>query len=188
MKRDWDPEALLEEVVRTGRGGHFELHIDKEGAWYYRGSRIERQAIVRLFASILRRAEDGGYWLVTPVEQGRITVEDVPFTITDLERRTEGCTDVLAFKTNLGVWIEAGMEHPLTMRESPSAAGPVPYLLVRNRLEGRLLRPLYYELVEIAVPHPEDEALLCVSSHGTLFALGRLEEPAPTRLDGSSKA
>src|SRR5262245_56327326 len=59
--------------------GDLDMKIARDGTWFYRGSPIARQRLVKLFASVLRREGDGSYWLVTPVERGRVTVEDAPF-------------------------------------------------------------------------------------------------------------
>ena len=56
------------------------MRIARDGTWFYQGSPINRLPLVKLFASVLRREDDGEYWLVTPVERGRVPVEDVPFT------------------------------------------------------------------------------------------------------------
>ena len=55
------------------------MRIARDGTWFYRGTPIARQRLVKLFASVLRREDDGSYWLVTPVERGRIVVEDAHF-------------------------------------------------------------------------------------------------------------
>src|SRR5258708_4724358 len=70
--------------------GDFGIHISRDGTWWYQGSPIGRMALVKLFASVLRRAEDGTYQLVTPVERGRITVEDAPFIAVELTVDGEG--------------------------------------------------------------------------------------------------
>src|SRR5436309_1916006 len=59
--------------------GDLEIRIARDSTWFYRGSPIARLPLVKLFASVLRREADGLYWLVTPVERGKIEVEDVPF-------------------------------------------------------------------------------------------------------------
>jgi hypothetical protein len=104
--------------------------------------------LVKLFASVLERDEAGGYWLVTPVERGRVTVEDAPFTAVALETRGEGRNQELIFRTNIDDSVTADAEHPL--RVSNDASGtPNPYILVRNMLDARLTRPVFYELVEL---------------------------------------
>src|SRR5437762_14321931 len=59
--------------------GDLDMRIARDGTWFYRGSPITRMPLVKLFASVLRREPDGSYWLVTPAERGRVTVEDAPF-------------------------------------------------------------------------------------------------------------
>lgn len=170
MTRDWDGEALLAEAIRSGATGRdYAMRIDMHGDWFYQNSRIRRRPLVKLFASVLRRAEDGSYWLVTPAEQGVIDVEDVPFVCVEMAASGSGKDGSLRFRTNLDDWVEAGTAHPLSMRNGPAAAGSAPYLLVRDRLEARLLRPVYYELADLAEPGPD--GTLGVWSRGTYFPL-----------------
>jgi hypothetical protein len=150
------------------------LRIDRRGDWFYRGSRIDRLELVRLFASVLRRGPDGGYWLVTPAEQGRVEVEDVPFTAVALESEGDGEGRSVRFRINLGDWLTADADHPLTMRET--GAGSAPYLGVGRGLEARLLPAVYYELVELAGPAPARPRELGVWSAGVFFALGEVAE------------
>ena len=147
------------------------MRIDRDGVWHYRGSPIGRMPLVRLFASVLRRADDGSYWLVTPAEQGRIEVEDVPFTAVEMRRSGSGREQAVSFRTNLDQWVPLDVEHPL--RTAPDAGGAeVPYLLVRDRLEARLARPVYYELVEIAEPQDGLGGFYGVWSGGRFWPLG----------------
>src|SRR5690606_29155449 len=55
--------------------GDLDMQIRRDGSWWYQGTPIERPALVRLFASILKREGDD-YFLVTPVEKWRIRVDD----------------------------------------------------------------------------------------------------------------
>jgi hypothetical protein len=129
--------------------GDLDMRIARDGTWYYRGSPITRQKLVRLFASVLRREDDGGYSLVTPVERGRVAVEDAPFLAVELTSEGEGRKRNLSFRTNLDEIVAAGPDHPL--RVAAAANGePAPYILVRPGLEARLNRPVFYELVDIA--------------------------------------
>ena len=70
--------------------GDLEMRIARDGTWFYRGSPIGRLALVKLFASVLRREVDGRYWLVTPAERGLIEVEDAPFLAVELSVASEG--------------------------------------------------------------------------------------------------
>ena len=41
--------------------GDMDLRIARDGTWYHEGAPFQREALVRLFASILRRDDDGHY-------------------------------------------------------------------------------------------------------------------------------
>jgi len=131
--------------------GEFDIRIARDGTWFHEGLPIRRKPLVKLFASVLWRDDDGVYWLRTPVEQGRIQVEDVPFTAVELSVRGRGRDQVLSFRSNLDDWVEADSDHPLRLVEKPDTGEAAPYILVRGGLEALILRPVYYELAELAV-------------------------------------
>ncbi len=140
--------------------------------WFYRGSPINRVPLVKLFASVLRREPDGGYWLVTPAERGRVTVEDVPFIAVALDVQGEGHDQQLIFRTNLDEIVTAGRDHPLRV-ETAADGTPAPYILVRPGLEARLSRAVFYELADLG--HEEEvagETKFGVWSGGAFFELG----------------
>jgi uncharacterized protein len=156
--------------------GHFDIAIARDGTWSYRGSPIGRLPLVRLFSTVLRREEDGTYWLQTPAERGRITVEDVPFVAVELTRRGEGPQQELIFRTNVDDTVAASNDHPLRIVNDPATQAPNPYILVRNGLEARLSRPVFYELVELGrEERVGDATLFGVWSKGRFFPLGRLD-------------
>lgn len=156
--------------------GDLEMRIARDGTWFYRGSPIGRLPLVKLFASVLRREADGRYWLVTPAERGRIEVEDVPFLAVAMTVEGEGRDQRLIFRTNLDEFVTAGADNPLRV-ETAASGEPVPYILVRDGLEARLARPVFYELVELGTEEPIGEATrFGVWSGGVFFRLG---EPAP---------
>jgi hypothetical protein len=120
------------------------MRIAADGSWFHEGSPIGREAMVRLFSTILRREPDGGFVLVTPAEKLDIEVEDAPFLAVELKTEGEGRDRSLAFRLNVGELVVAGPEHPL--RFEPRPDGPRPYLQVRpgaRRAGGaqRLLPP-----------------------------------------------
>ena len=151
------------------------LRILSDGKWQYLGSPIERMELVKLFASVLRREPDGSYWLVTPVERGRIEVDDVPFVAVELTAEGAGRARRVRLRTNLDEWLTLGPDHLLRLRrpvDSAAEAGPVPYVEVRARLEARLSRPVYYELVELGEERLEgDRQRFGVWSDGAFCAL-----------------
>jgi hypothetical protein len=152
------------------------MRIARDGTWFYRGSPISRITLVKLFASVLRREQDGSYWLVTPAERGRIAVEDVPFLAVALIRQGEGRGQQLIFRTNLDDIVTAGPDNPLRV-ETAASGEPAPYILVRDGLEARLARPVFYDLVELGGEESiEQTTQFGVWSMGRFFRLG---EPGP---------
>jgi hypothetical protein len=150
--------------------GDSEMRIARDGTWFHQGSPIGRQAMVRLFSTILRREPDGGFVLVTPVEKLSIEVEDAPFVAVELKSEGEGKDRSLAFRLNTGDLVVAGPEHPL--RFESVEGGPHPYVRVRDGLDALVARPVYYELANLALAEGEDPPGLW--SAGSFFAM----EPA----------
>lgn len=149
------------------RCGHSEMRIAADGSWFHQGGRIDRPAMVRLFASILRREPDGGHVLVTPAEKLDIDVEDAAFVA--VEVKSEGDRDArrLAFRLNTGDAVVAGPGNALFMADR--GRGPHPYLGVRAGLEALIARPVFYELAELALAEAGDPSGLW--SDGAFFSL-----------------
>lgn len=151
--------------------GDSEMRIARDGTWFHQGSPIGRQAMVRLFSSILRREADGHYVLVTPVEKLDIAVDDAPFVAVEVKVDGEGSSCVLSFRLNTGDVVMAGTEHPI--RFDYATNGPHLYLLVRGGLEALVARPVWYELADLALANDSEPPGLW--SNGAFFPL----EPAP---------
>lgn len=149
-----------------------DMRIARDGTWHYQGSPINRPSLVKLFASVLRRENDGSYWLVTPVERGRVIVEDAPFVAVALDVQGEGQNQRLIFRSNLDEIVAAGPEHPLRV-ETAADGTPAPYVLLRPGIEARLARPVFYELAELGIAATiRGEAKFGVWSEGAFFELG----------------
>jgi hypothetical protein len=129
--------------------GDSEMRIARDGSWFHQGSPIGRQAMVRLFSTILRREPDGRFVLVTPVEKLDIAVDDAPFVAVEVRTEGAGPDRSLAFRLNTGDVVIAGPDHPLRFEDKED--GPHPYLAVRGGLEALVTRPVFYELAEIAL-------------------------------------
>ena len=148
------------------------MRIGRDGTWYYRGSPINRLPLVKLFASVLRRDSDGSFWLVTPVERGRIVVDDAPFIAVAVDKQGSGRDQALIFRTNLDEIVTAGPGHPLRI-DTAEDGTPAPYIMVRPGLEARLSRPVFYELVELGEEETiAGEQQFGVWSQGVFFRLG----------------
>lgn len=148
--------------------GDSEMRIARDGTWFHQGSPIGRMAMVRLFATILRREADGGYVLVTPGEKLSITVDDAPFVAVEVRSEGTGRDRRLAFRLNTDEIVLAGPANPL--RFADTADGPHPYLRVRGGLEALVARSVYYELAMAALDENDDPAGLW--SDGAFFAFG----------------
>lgn len=149
--------------------GEMDLVIKADGSWWHEGSRITRKGLVDLFASVLRKDEDGRTYLVTPVEKLGIQVERAPFIAIRVDAMGQDEKQRLFFKTNLDETVEAGPDNPIRVETDPETLEPDPYVLVRGRLEAVINRPVFYELVELA---EERDGTLGVWAGGAFFPLG----------------
>jgi hypothetical protein len=154
--------------------GDFNMRIDRNGQWYYQGSPIGRLALVKLFATVLRRDENGVHWLTTPVENGRIDVEDSAFIAVELLVEGEGPDQIIRFRTNVDDVVTLEAEHPLRIDHSSENGEPRPYIHVRKGLEARIARAVFYHLVEKGEPAPDNDGNFGVWSSGQFFVLGPL--------------
>ncbi len=148
----WDPPYC----------GEMDITIRRDGTWIHEGTPIGRIALVRLFASILKREGDR-HFLVTPVEKVGITVEDAPFVAVDFE--AEG--GAISFETNVGDRVTAGPEHPIRV-ELGADGEPSPYVEVRHGLEALIDRKSFYRLVEIG---EEEDGHFGLRSGGAFFPI-----------------
>jgi hypothetical protein len=153
--------------------GEIDIVIKKNGLWFHEGSPIGREALVRLFSTVLRKDPDGIY-LVTPVEKMKITVEDAPFIAVRVDRaKNASGVDALTFLTNVGDLVEAGPDNAIRVEVNPETGEPHPYLHVRRGLEALIARPVFYELVELAEERQTPEGpQLGVESNGAWFPVG----------------
>ena len=160
----WNPEFC----------GDIDMRITTDGRWLYEGSPIGREAMVRMFSRILWREGDR-YFLKTPVEKVGIQVDDVPFLVTRVETQTGDKGEELIFTTSTGDRVRADAEHPIRVETDPETGEPSPYLMIRFGMEGRIVRSLFYQLVEQGrlAEHPDGTELV-IDSAGETFSLGRV--------------
>lgn len=191
-KAPGDKESMqlgsIEGSLRRARGGpeswnppfcgDLDLRIAVDGSWYYLGTPIGRKALVKLFSSVLRREEDGRFYLVTPVEKVGIVVDDAPLLAIEMVIEGEGRDQNLRFRTLTDDWTMAGGDHPL--RFARQADGSLrPYVHVRQRLEALIARSVFYDLVALGCEEEVDGcAMFGVWSTGRFFAMARADEVA----------
>jgi hypothetical protein len=146
------------------------MKIAADGSWFYQKTPIGRPALVKLFASVLKREGDK-YFLVTPVEKVGLIVVEAPFLAVELKVEDDARGHVLSFRTNVDDWVEAGPGHALRFEPEPEG-GLKPFLHVRRELWAKVTRPLFYDLVELGEERTIDgKAMFGVVSAGEFFAM-----------------
>ena len=183
-----NPEKLAEQLPKdAGKSGlppldswHPELsgdmamRISRDGQWIYQGDPIRRDALVRLFASILRREDDGEYYLVTPVEKWRIQVQDTPLLAHSLTVEGEGRNQQVSLTTNVGETLVISEKHPLRVDCYPGSNEPRPVILVRHGIEARLTTSAYYDLAQHLVEQTVDgQSVYGLYSCGNFYKVGQ---------------
>jgi len=151
--------------------GDIDMKIAADGTWFYQKTPIGRPALVKLFASVLKREGDS-YFLVTPVEKVGIVVEDAPFLAVEMSVTSADGGRVLRFRTNVDDWVEAGPGHALRFIEDSANGGLKPMLHVRSDLWAKVTRALFYDLVELGEERDVDgKAMFGVVSAGEFFPM-----------------
>ena len=151
--------------------GDLDMRIASDGTWFYLKTPIGRPALVKLFASVLKR-EGERYFLVTPVEKCGITVDDAPFLAVELAVEQGDRGRALKFRTNVDDWVACDREHVLRFEPELPTGGLKPYLHVRRDLWAKVTRALFYDLVELGEERDIDgERMFGVASAGEFFAM-----------------
>ncbi len=156
--------------------GDIDIIIRRDGSWHHEGEPFQRASLVKLFASILRREGDE-FFLITPVEKWRIQVEEAPFVAVELTTQRVRGVDELVFITNVGDSVVANRANPLRVVVDPASGEPSPYIEVREGLEAKLSRPVFYQLVEmVQESEHEGRKVLGVWSSGVFFPVSTEQE------------
>jgi hypothetical protein len=151
--------------------GDLDMRIATDGTWFYMKTPIGRPALVKLFASVLKR-EDDKYFLVTPVEKCGITVDDAPFMAVEMKIEDGAAGRMLHFRTNVDDWVACGSDHALRFEPEPDTGGLKPYLHVRRGLWAKVTRALFYDLVELGEEREvAGEEMFGVSSGKQFFTM-----------------
>ena len=146
-----------------------EMKIDREGNWFYQGSIIGRDKLKILFSRILKFEEDK-YFLVTPTEKVPVTVDLAPYMIVDYEVDSDHKNIIL--KTNLDLSIPLDKDHKLELKNIGDEQ--IPFVHVRNNIEGFVSRSVYYSLIEIALNQDNGSSeQLTLKSFDCNFNLGQ---------------
>ena len=115
------------------------IYIDKEGNWYQDGIPILHRWTYLYNNKLLRRDEEGRYY----VDEGRgrvyVYVEDTPFVVKMIDKRQDGFFIILNDET----------EEKLDFKSLWLNNENIPYTRVKNgEFEARFSRPAYYEFTK----------------------------------------
>lgn len=151
--------------------GEMDLRIDAAGEWFHEGTRMTRQSLVDLFATVLWR-EDDRFFLKTPVEKIGITVEDVPLLVVSMDQVTDddGLT-WLYCQTKTGDTVRIDAEHPIEIRDYQGEQRP--YVRIRRNLDALIHRNAFYHLLELG-QWSEDGMQVQLGSGSHVFCLNAL--------------
>jgi uncharacterized protein len=136
----------------------FDIHIASDGRWFHQGGEIKRPAIIKLFASVLSRDDNGRYWLTTPVEKGEVTVEDAPFIIIGLKSIHDVGEENprLEMVDNVDRDFILGSYHPVFFKKDEKQR-QTPYLRLNDGLTAKITRPVYYQLMDMVTHNSKGE-------------------------------
>ncbi|MEQ8707851.1 MAG: DUF1285 domain-containing protein [Rhodospirillales bacterium] len=156
--------------------GDIDMRIRGDGLWFYQGSPIGRKELSKLFASVLKRDDAGQYWLITPVETASIEVDDLPFTAVEMMVEGKGQHQQIRFRTNLDDFVTVDDDHPLGCNHDSVTGEPRPWVRVRDRLDARIVRAVFYDLVALGEERKrKDGEDFGVWSSGRFWPIGSLE-------------
>ena len=115
------------------------IYIDKEGNWYQDGIPILHRWTYLYNNKLLRRDEEGRYY----IDEGRgrvyAQVEDTPYVVKMIDKRTNGLYLILNDET----------EEKLDFNVLWVNKENIPYTKVKNgEFEARFSRPAYYEITK----------------------------------------
>ena len=151
--------------------GDIDMRIAADGTWFYQKTPIGRPALVKLFASVLKREGDK-YFLVTPVEKVGIAVDDAPFLAVEMKPQRGDSGQVLEFPhqcRRLGR-CRARTTRCASSRSRDRRAEALSACAAR--LWAKVTRALFYDLVELGEERDVDgKAMFGVASGGEFFAM-----------------
>ena len=161
----WKPE----------KSGDMDMRIDREGRWIHEGGEIKRPALVKLFASIIKREGDC-YFLVTPVEKWQINVDVAPFFIVAAKLEVRGSEQAVVLTSSTAEQLVVGTNNPIWVDYDPHDNQPIPLVTLRDNLSALISRSVFYQLIEWGqmVPGTNGDDLF-LHSMGEQFLLGHIE-------------
>jgi len=139
----------------------YQIRIDRDGQWYHQDAIMARTRLAKLFSTALYYDDNrDDYWLITPHEQGRIEVADVPFIVTDFKWDE----DTLVLITNFNESIHPDHHNPIFCRDNT-----LPYIKNDKGIMARINRTVREKLINIAIDqngYNDDDKTLTLKANG----------------------
>lgn len=153
----WDPPYC----------GEMDLTIKADGQWFYNGSVISRERLVRLFSTVIKK-QNNDYFLVTPVEKLKIRVEHKPFVITHWQWLENISPKTIELTSNVGDKVLLGAENPLIFDDDNTLQ-----VNIRRNLYASIHRNVFYQWAEIAsIVETKEGSQLTLTSADHKHSLG----------------
>ena len=146
----------------------FPIKIKSNGEWLYKNNLIKKEALIKLFSSVLVADDKGNFYLETPAEKGMIKVEDTPFVIINFDVKIVSKNQEIIFKTNIDEEIVLSKKNPLFYKKTKK--GFIPYIVLRKNINAKILRTVYYQLINKFVNKNSGKNLI-IKSKGHKFEL-----------------
>jgi hypothetical protein len=134
----------------------YNIRIDREGIWYYKGAEMFRREIVELFYRHLRKDESGNYIIELENDCCYLEVEDTAFVIKAVycneNRGGEGDEDI-------SLLLSDGTLEKLNPDKIWIGRNNILYCAIKNnKFDARFSRSSYYQLAQYINHDPEKDA------------------------------
>lgn len=156
----------------------FDVCIKDNGQWWHNGTKMTRQSLVDLFASVLWGEYDAQgnkhYYLKTPSDKYQITVEDAPLFICDVDEVVVDGVAHLQFTTTNQDTLRLSDESPLYfgLYNKDGAVQERLYMDTRFCLTACVLPNVVYRLAELGtLALVDDKVVLSLQSGGNTYRL-----------------
>jgi hypothetical protein len=144
---------------------NFEIKIDKDGLWYYKGAHMFRKEILSIFFDHLKVDECGKYLIELGPERCYIEVEDTAFVVAAVYKTPK--PDSLI--EQIDILLNDETCETLEMNSLHKGSDNVLYCRVKaGRFAARFSRKSYYQLAEF-IESPDDGESFFISLNGEKY-------------------
>jgi uncharacterized protein len=144
---------------------NFEIKIDKDGLWYYKGAHMFRKEILSIFFDHLRIDECGNYLIELGPERCYIEVEDTAFVVDAVYKTTRPGSNT----EQIEVLLNDECGEILEMNSLQTGVDNVLYCRVKKgNFSARFSRKAYYQLAEF-IEASDDSEKYYISLNGERY-------------------